>query len=1125
MIEIHPADAWARRELALVLADQHRFDEGFAALAEAEPLEPVCTSFHLVRARLLTMCGRNEDAKCEFREALRISIDLDQAIHGWIDACETEEERRDTLGFIQDELVVQVTFGPGLLTFRDAAQGTLQADELLVTLQTFLDGRPDLWQAWATVVRQLKDMDQLDEALEVAQEALQRFPLLQELWVELAEVYLARKDDDNAVKALQKALQIAPGWSEPWRKLSELHLRRGQADEAKLLIGRAIARAPRNAENHFMLASVLWNNGERRAALERMQHAVELDPGHEKAWDYLCDWAAELGRYQLVVDLAGGLTKTRPGEVRSWMRLTQALMRVPEHYDCAGPDRLDQSLQALARIHELAPRQVESYDLEAQVLLSAGKADEAEAACQAPVWAGKPPLILRGRQAWVIAQRSDLPRAIHEMRAILKEDPAYYWGWTRLAEWYDASGNQQNFLSAAQQLVRLAPHTPEPWALRGEAKLRLGDRKGAKKDLRHARDMAPDYARPGLALFDEHLADGELGQARNALRILYRTVRDDFVKTRVVQWFALRRKSKQAARAFLQICRSANPTAWPLETAAHAMREAGWQSRVQHVFQKVLGEEKWNPNVALLWAESFDPDVDADLEKRLEALNRAQPRLSDAFRPLDLKAELLAKAKRFDQALAVCKDPPESAAIPLRGRAAWIEWQRGSRASAVSRMQEVVADDPSYYWGWSCLADWCVELERREDHLEAAEKLVQLAADNPVAYVHRAQARRQLDNTEGATEDYRRAFDLAPDYMFAALQLFDLYLEAEETHAAEELLEHIQKYASAAELALATIRLANAKGEPRSALNCLEQLCKAGENEEGLLEPGIQVLEQAGLASEVEAMLVKSLGAGKVVAQQWVALAARSDWLAAARERIEQLPNKHPGKRHAVEAYAGLLAKESKIGQLHAWVDKQREDLSKDTMTWGMIGHYFSLVLDDQATADWLGDWHERDDVHPWMLLNLVLALRGLGRFGEARRVSQFVVSKLVPDFTSRYHELWLILDDGLDGKEQVLQAYFDRHEVDEFDPNHQWVAALASALLATLKKRNKTAAFAAARRLLVEAAASIQPIDRDLVFEVAYKKTVRGIADNCGGARAKLWQWWRCRRPLMCRRKAAGEY
>ena len=56
------------------------------------------------------------------------------------------------------------------------------------------------------------------------------------------------------------------------------------------------------------------------------------------------------------------------------------------------------------------------------------------------------------------------------MEEVLGEEPDYYWGWQRLADWYESSDQPEKFLEASEQLVRLAPRDAMAYEYRGEAR-------------------------------------------------------------------------------------------------------------------------------------------------------------------------------------------------------------------------------------------------------------------------------------------------------------------------------------------------------------------------------------------------------------------------------------------------------------------------------------------------------------------------------------------------------------------------------------------------------------------------------------------------------------------------------
>ena len=62
LLEIHPADAWGHRELALVFSEQGRHEEAAAELEIARVLEPTSTAEASVRGFVLEAAGRLAEA-------------------------------------------------------------------------------------------------------------------------------------------------------------------------------------------------------------------------------------------------------------------------------------------------------------------------------------------------------------------------------------------------------------------------------------------------------------------------------------------------------------------------------------------------------------------------------------------------------------------------------------------------------------------------------------------------------------------------------------------------------------------------------------------------------------------------------------------------------------------------------------------------------------------------------------------------------------------------------------------------------------------------------------------------------------------------------------------------------
>ncbi len=1111
-----PGDAWLRRELSMALADQGRLDEAFAELEEAARLEPMAIALYACQGRLYGLAGRAKEAREACRKALQASVDFQVSIHDYLQTCDTLDERRAALKFVEQELIRQVTFGEGLLAFRDAAAYTLEPAELLETLRSGLRARPDLWHAWAAVIRQLTAMNELDEALTEARTAVERFPHLPALRLDLANVYRALKDDIAEIETLNEVLRIAPGWSLALRQLAEAHERQGRSEEAVAVLRQAIARAPLVGFTYQALGEVLWRRGERAEAIEQMLHALRLDPGNETAWSRLCDWTVNENQFDRAIDYARDLTKSRAGEARSWIRLAQALHRAGRQPDAAQENaRIAECVSAFDAALAHNPRLGDAYDQKACFLAELGRFAEARAACRPKIWGDRPPLQLRAREAWLIGRQGDFPAAINAMRAVLAEDRNYYWMWLQLAEALRATGRYDEFLEAAEQLVRLAPQGAEALAYRGEARLRKGDRASGLADLEAAFALAPGHQFAGLVLVDEYLLEADLEAAERVLAQLERLSGGDYIQARRVRLLAKQKRAEEAAAVFSRLCRGATLDPWPLDTAARALQEAGWSERLDQILAEAMRDPAHHPHVALLRGERWNAERDTDLDDRLRDLQEALPRLADPLRPLDLQAELLALAGRFDEALRVCATPSAPTTMTaLRGRAAWILWLRGDRTQAIDAMKQVVSEDPGYFWGWSQLAEWQAAMGNPAGQLEAAAQLITIAPHDAFGWVHRAGARLALGNSADAVADYRKATELAPAYPFAAFQLFDLLVKRAEFSEAERALERIRPHCDPADYELRMLELAIAQ-DRKSALwaKHLQELCKHTAAKTWHLTDALARLTQAHKSADAAKVLRGCLDAGPHVCEAWVRLECQQGrW--EVRDELAGLPGDSPGKPTCLAAYAGMLGSTHQREALRHFVEDFRLPLTKTTRAWGLVGSAFYQAGDDQGAAEWLKEFKSYPDAEPWMLLNLVVPLRCLGKLDQAHEVSAYACGQLKPDHTTSWHQTWLLFDAAPQTPAADAQAEIRRLRLTRLDDYHRFILALAEAV--TVSGSGVPDAFRQARRILADAARKSPPIFHDIALASTYQTALERIAGNSGGLSVRLWKWYRRVAPLL---------
>ncbi len=635
IVEVDPLDSWARRELAYRLTQLRRYEEALAEAEYARQLEPASQYSFGAIGTVHAAAGNVAAAKEAFQQTIKLSVDNEYAISELVSLSHTPTERRAAFELIRQELFQQVTFGDGLLAYRQQAKDTLDAEEVLQLLQQALDARPDLSLAWAAMIEQLVDLQRLDEALQLAEQATQRFPLVPRLWLNLAQVQRVRLNPAGEIEALQHALRINPSWGAASQQLAEAHERAGERQKGKEVLERACALTPLDPFNHGCLADVLWHLGEKEEALKRIQRALTLDTGYDWGWRMLRDWSQELKRPELAVELARGLTRQRPGSPQAWLTLA---------YTITDPRALNERLAAIDEALRLQPRLVDGYRLRVRLLAEAKRFDEARAACRPAVFGEQVPADLRIMAANVEAERGEVIEAVKLLRELVKDEPHYFPAWYQLAEWYRTTDEHGAYLEAAEAMARLMPHYPLALGYLSEARLRNDNRAGAKQILQRALQLDPNYDYAVTTLFDLQLEDGELDAAAETAKLLRQNIGGDQATLSELK-LALKREDYDSARQrFRELCLSESESRNALDQAVAASDEARWQQTIDEVLETFLDTLQANTNATILWVERCAKRKEwSKCQGRLESL----PARDEQWRRASLASlEALAEARQ-----------------------------------------------------------------------------------------------------------------------------------------------------------------------------------------------------------------------------------------------------------------------------------------------------------------------------------------------------------------------------------------------------------------------------------------------------------------------------------------------
>lgn len=492
-LEVNPICAWGWRELALALIQSKRSAEAQAALNTALPLEPRAGAWFNLQGELHFTEGRWPEARACFAESLVLSVDDTWAMRRLLAATTNAQERQSALDLLQQELSRQTTLGHGWFEFADLARPYLTPDQLLAPLQQAHQHRPDLWQTWSTMARQLSAIGRPAEALATIEQALERFPFHARLWADQALIHLHQGDARREQEAWNRVRELSPEWGWALRYLAQNAYRRGVPTEARQVLEEAVRRSPRDSSNWSDLAEARRKSGDLPGAIEALRTALRIEPGNVEAWNLLQTLGAQAGQPNLAAEQAAELTHQRPGEARSWWLHAEML---------SGPDRVEQRLELLNRALQLSPKMIAAHRLRANLLAEAGHWDEACAACQPEALAGHPSAELLLTEAELWWTRGNPTKAIASLRQALAVDPGLDQAWQRLSQWQILLGEFRDAQATIERWIEVAPLNAAPFGLLGELHARDQNLPKATEAFRRAFDLDPQYRFAGRKLFD-----------------------------------------------------------------------------------------------------------------------------------------------------------------------------------------------------------------------------------------------------------------------------------------------------------------------------------------------------------------------------------------------------------------------------------------------------------------------------------------------------------------------------------------------------------------------------------------------------------------------------------------------
>jgi tetratricopeptide (TPR) repeat protein len=462
----------------LAALQANRMDDSLAELTEAEREHPEDARVRNFRGIVLVRLGKNEEAASEYREAIRLDPQMEDAYRnlGFLNwnAHELEPARvalNRAVELSPSDSFAHYYLGRVLLDEGLYASAIREIESSNVPLPPETSFSIQL----ATAQIALGNKDKARKLLE----QLATVPLDDQQSIHVAALFLALRENDSAIRIIQQ-LSTAPSTPENlWRQfdLALTYLLAGnygqaigQADSYQHALTRGNANAHESAEAWTIVGIAAADLKQNDRSLNAFHKAAALAPGNEENWLNLTRELMELSRYSDVISAVQDGLAANPKSYALHLRLGAAQLAAG-HYTEA-----ERNFRDLVAAGDPLPT---GYIGLAQVLLRTGRAEEASGELAIAQQKLGPNFLISYFCGLAFDRSSKPEEAIAAFQDALKLDPNNAEAHLSLGKTEMSLGRLDAAITELQEALRLSPSNNQARRLLSQAYARAGDKEHA----------------------------------------------------------------------------------------------------------------------------------------------------------------------------------------------------------------------------------------------------------------------------------------------------------------------------------------------------------------------------------------------------------------------------------------------------------------------------------------------------------------------------------------------------------------------------------------------------------------------------------------------------------------------
>jgi len=177
---------------------------------------------------------------------------------------------------------------------------------------------------WSAMRAWCEQLGQPDYDVAVANNLCSERPEEARSWLKLAFCLDQPHQVEDAIEALDKALAINSLLVNAYSQKAMLHCSVGRFEEAQAVLATDAFGDNYPVELMVHSAICVAQEGNMKAALDRMLEVVDQEPDYFKAWQYIADWSGDLELKELYSRAAQNMTRLEPQYHIAWGYLAEA---------------------------------------------------------------------------------------------------------------------------------------------------------------------------------------------------------------------------------------------------------------------------------------------------------------------------------------------------------------------------------------------------------------------------------------------------------------------------------------------------------------------------------------------------------------------------------------------------------------------------------------------------------------------------------------------------------------------------------------------------------------------------------------------------------------------------------